>query len=880
MSCNHIPKLAGVFVLLFCGGAVAQTATLQGYVSQATSGEPLHGASIAITSTADTTGTSTTHEGYFRIRLPAGIYSLTITYIGFVETVVSSIELQAGDVRDVDVVLQPSAVQLNPVTVSASRRAERVIESPAAIHVMQAREIRARPAVTLVEHLKGVPSVDVAMTGLASSRIVVRGMNNSFSGRLLTLTDYRIANMPGLRLNNAATIPASNADIERVEVLSGPGSALYGPNAAGGVLHYITKSPLDEQGTTVSLGGGQRAVRSSEVRHAAMLSDRMGYRISASYYEGDDWRYVDPAEPDSIPRIRQSPDGPILLGSERRNVRDFDVQRITGDARVDMKLGEEATAVLAAGFSRLDDLEITGIGYYQVDNWTTNYVQARLLYDDLFAQAFINKVDAGNTFNLRTGELVIDNGWQFVSQLQHERTLFGGRQHLTYGADLLLTRPNSDGTVYGRNEQDNHINETGYYLQSEIDLSPQFKLLTTGRLDHNNRLQDMVFSPRAALVYKPTDGQTVRLTYNKAFETTPAINLFLDLNAFPATDEVPYALRVIGVPTATGFRFRRDVDGGVDGLYMRSPFTAAEQGGRSAALPAYATEHWDTVVANLGGSLTQVPAPGPEDVRTELRELNLRTFAFEPVEPEAVLDIEPLGSLRTTTYEVGYKGILGNNLYLTGNLYYEQNANFAVFNVITANVFFDSTSMADYLRQTLPADEASELAGAIAGLSIGTISPEQEDPVDRIISSREFGKTSHVGLELGLAYYPTPRWTLTGDVSYLSDNVFRRKEGWADDISLNASDNKWSLSAAYAEDTVDGMLRWRYVGGFEVLDPIGAGKVDSYSVLDLTCGYRLSANPSMRLGLSVQNLLDERHREYITSARIGRLAMLRLTYEM
>ncbi len=884
----HIGRsISTIILVFFClSAASAQNAILQGKVTDPETNEVLPGANIIVTAGEFKTGTTSSIKGRYEVRdLAPGIYKLTVSYVGFVETAFDGIELRADETRTFDIALPPTALQLNPITVSASRRAERVIESPVKISVLERADIAARPATTLVEHLQGLTAVNIANTGINGSRIVVRGFNNSFSGRLLTLTDYRITNAPALRVNATEAIPATNEDIERIEVLEGPGSALYGPNAAGGVLHYITRSPFESQGTTFNLGLGERALRQGDFRHAGLFGDRVAYKISGAYHQGDDWEFVDPAEPDSITLALSSPDGLILQGEPTPNIRDFTADKLTGDTRLDFKISDDLTAILAGGFSRFNELSITGIGYYQIENWTTSYLQGRLIYKDLFAQAFINRSNAGDTFNLRTGELVVDRSIQFVSQVQHATTLFEGRQHFTYGLDLLFTRPESEGTLYGRNEDDDHIDEVGYYLQSETELSQKFKFLATGRVDHNNRLPELVFSPRAALVFKPADNHTARLTFNRAFETPSTTNQFLDLNVAPATDANPYAVRIIGVPTKTGFTFRRDQNGGLDGLYMHSPFTSDEDGGRAAALPVDATEQWGAIVAIMGAAeidLSEVPVPGPDEVATTLRELNIRTGVFEQIKASSIADIRPLESLVTTTYEAGYKGILNKNLFLTAGLYYEQNTNFATPNIVTASVFFDSTTLASHLAQSMPAEDAAGLAGAIAGIPVGTVSPREGDLADLLIAPRQFGKTSHIGAELGIAYYPTQDWTLTGNYSYASENVFKKKAGWPDDIALNASSGKWGASIAYASIArrIDTRLRWRYVSGFDVVDLLGTGRVDSYSIFDLNAGYWLPVEQQLKLSFSVQNLLDNRHREFITAPEIGRIAMLRLSYTL
>src|SRR5690606_10829117 len=106
--------------------------------------------------------------------------------------------------------------------------------------------------------------------------VVARGFNNICSGALYTLTDHRIASVPSLRVNLMHFVPTTNEDLERIEVVLGPGSALYGPGTANGVLHMITRSPLLEQGTTFSFSGGERSLFHGTFRTAQLLSENLG----------------------------------------------------------------------------------------------------------------------------------------------------------------------------------------------------------------------------------------------------------------------------------------------------------------------------------------------------------------------------------------------------------------------------------------------------------------------------------------------------------------------------------------------------------------------------------------------------------------------------
>ena len=139
------------------------------------------------------------------------------------------------------------------------------------------------------------------------------------------LKDYRFAGVPSLRVNVPFLFTGTNEDIDRMEVLLGPASALYGPNSSNGVLHVITKSPFASQGTTVSLDGGERSVIRAGLRHAGKLSDKLAYKLSGEYMRGKDWEYNDQAEPKVFPTV-----GVPASRAGKSTARDFNLEKTTG----------------------------------------------------------------------------------------------------------------------------------------------------------------------------------------------------------------------------------------------------------------------------------------------------------------------------------------------------------------------------------------------------------------------------------------------------------------------------------------------------------------------------------------------------------------------
>ena len=763
----------------------------------------------------------------------------------------------------------------------------------------------------------------------------MRGFNNVFSGNLLSLVDNRIASVPSLRVNAYTLIPTISEDIEQIEVVSGPGAALYGPNSANGVMHILTRSPFTSQGTTVSVGGGERRILTGSLRHAGVINDTIGYKLTANYTRGDDWEEG---------RAKEDMEGelePI-----------FDSAYARGEFRVDYSPSDDATVILASGLTQATGIELTGIGAGQAKNWTYGYAQARFIYKDLFAQAFWNRSDAGETFVLRSGLPTVDNSNLYVGQIQHSYGI-GDVQRFTYGLDVLLTRPDTEGTINGANEENDNIDEIGVYLQSETNILPQLKLLAAGRADQHNHLNDIVLSPRVALAFQPNDDHNVRVTYNRAFNTPGTSNLFLDIlsspdaykigaNFEPALGFSPNIdIRAQGVPSDTGFTFKRSEDGNPlfrspfsplgkleDGAYipLNDPlFTNVMWGVARSAVMSGAKPVFEAglaaqglppeMVAALSAGFDSVIPQQVTGVNNVLRSLDPETGSF--VDVEDVNDVDSLQPTITQTYEVGYKGILLNRLAFSADVYHSRINNFiAPLFVETPNVFLDATTLSASLGQQIgaaladpqnaalaqallafdaptqggngngsPIDElvalfvaGTENNGA-AFIPFGTVTPEQAvDPNAVMLTYRNYGDISLNGLDMNFTFFLNPSWSLGANYSFVSEDFFENVDEIGD-IALNAPKNKFGANVQYTNiDLGLGVgLRARFVQGFPVRSGVYVGEVESYYTLDLSAGYAIPLGPKPRLSVTVQNLLNRKHQQFVGTPEIGRLAMARLT---
>ena len=147
-----------------------------------------------------------------------------------------------------------------------------------------------------------------------------------------------------------------------------------------------------------------------------------------------------------------------------------------------------------------------------------------------------------------------------------------------------------------------------------------------------------------------------------------------------------------------------------------------------------------------------------------------------------------------------------------------------------------------------------------------------------MLTYRNYGDISLNGLDLNFTYYLSPSLSFGANYSFVSKDIFEDVDGLGD-IALNAPKNKFGASVQYVNaDLGLGVgLRTRFVAGFPVRSGVYVGDIESYYTIDLNAGYDLPIGPRPRLSLTVQNLLNRRHQQFIGSPEIGRLSMVRLT---
>ena len=346
---------------------------------------PLGSARISAGGTAATTD----EAGRYTLRnLPAGVYEVRAQRIGHRAERIANVQVRNGEETRLDITLAGFAIELAPQVVSASRRPEKVTDAPATITRIEAAEIENTAGNSFAPALKQAKGLDFLQIGMTSVAVNARGFNSAFNNRMLMMEDNRIAVLPenGLPVGGFTTIP--KVDLDAVEVLVGPGSALYGPDASNGVITLSTKDPRDNPGTTIELTGGNRSYYDVQGRHAGVVG-RLGYKITGEYQAANDFENVN----NYAPIAAGQPASPEIGADWNTNVG-------RGAAALVYYMPDGGRLELNGGLSQSNAIGITNVGRNQLVDWKYSHQQLRYSRPGWFAQVYHTQSLSGGTYQL------------------------------------------------------------------------------------------------------------------------------------------------------------------------------------------------------------------------------------------------------------------------------------------------------------------------------------------------------------------------------------------------------------------------------------------------------------------------------------------------
>ncbi|MDQ7039660.1 MAG: TonB-dependent receptor [Rhodothermus sp.] len=532
--------------------ALAQSTWIEGQVREATSGTVLPGANVVLLETGQ--GTTTDVEGAFRLGpLAPGRYTLQVSFVGY-QTLQRSVEVGSAPLR-LTLTLAPVLFEAEAVVITGTRQTEKLLEAPVTIETITAADLARTGGGTFLSALAGLKGIDFVEAGINAQGISARGFNSQFNTRMLAMVDGRVAQLPGTGLPQGNFLPTAPLDIKAIEVVVGPASALYGPNAHTGVVNVITKDPWDASGLSLMARTGERSLIDVTGRAAGTIG-AWGWKITGQYLRANDFT---PSREEGLHNYGTS----IYEGDVLRDLGGYRIRSAKLEGFLYYRWGTwKAKAGL--GYSTNDNFGLTNNGRNHVRGWVVQYQTVELSHPNWYAQFTRTKNDAGKTYQLnavvqaaaaqvaagvplaqvdlealREATTFVDRGALLDGEVQYRRALPFLQGRVVAGLQLRRYLPDSDGTFLAdAGGEDLSATEIGGYVQLDLRLVPdRLRLVTAARIDRHTNYSTQ-FSPKAALVYTVYPGHNVRVGYNRAFKSPTILENYLFI-PIPRFDLVP-----------------------------------------------------------------------------------------------------------------------------------------------------------------------------------------------------------------------------------------------------------------------------------------------------------------------------------------------------
>jgi iron complex outermembrane recepter protein len=404
---------------------------------------------------------------------------------------------------------------LNIEVTSVARREQKLSQSASAIYVITQEDIRRSGVTSVPDALRMAPGVQVGQMDGNKWAVSIRGFNGRFANKLLVMIDGRSVYNPAFAGVYWDANDVLLEDVDRIEVIRGPGATLWGSNAVNGVIHIITKNTTDTLGALVSTGGGDQEGGFGEARFGGEVDPRLRYRFYSKYFSRSG---------SFLPSGERLADNWLKLQGGFRvdwEPSDRDAVMITGDAyegdggdRQNLPLYEppyQAIATYRASFT----------GANLLGRWTRRHserssTQFQAYYDhstrdDLFIRdTTVNEADV---------------------EIQHQRDFT--RHRLVGGIGFRRNEHNQPvDWVASYDPRDRTTNRVNVFLQDEITLLPDKLLLTVGTKLERSTFAGPELQPSASLLWNRSPKDTIWLTFARATRSPSRVDHDVVFTAF------------------------------------------------------------------------------------------------------------------------------------------------------------------------------------------------------------------------------------------------------------------------------------------------------------------------------------------------------------
>ena len=907
----------------------AQTNTVTGKVSDGISS--LFGVNVGIQGT--TNSVTTDSNGVFSISSDQALpWNLEFTSLGYATQTLSVVSTS----QLVSITLQ-SGEELDEVTVTGARKPEKVSETITSISSVFLTEIENRPtfnAVTLLDNLVGV---QVDKQGANRTNVTLRDNVDVFSTSALVMLDYRDISQVGLSIFDSGNSNLSMIDLEKVEVVRGPQAALYGPGVDAGVIHYQSKDAFKYPGTTLQVqsggiqndGGmfsGNNLMKSVFFRHAVSNEEKtFGYKFNLRHLEHGEWD-LNAAQKTSIfgaGGTRNIVDP--INGAQVGTVSDIKDASSTGaDATLYYKPNNNFSLTTVAGIGNtVGNAWTSGTGEVFANN-TQGFLQFRLNTKNLFVQYNYTANVAGKTgdkigFNYRTGGVSYIDSKQSQLQVQYEIPFEKLNTDISVGFEHKFARFESYKRTFGRNEGNTDYRLYGAYASSKTKLSDKLTLSLAGRYDSYAFLGGKKsISPRAGLVFKPTNRHSFRLTYNKAHIPNDALTMFMDLPVQPIVVGGNQVANAWLLGNSTGQTFNNiktkwlgplAAAPAYDGIGMSHAIAFGTV--NAGMIPALQAGALDALLPVGMGPVARMFIPWMQNQNTLAAVAGTgRVTRGTLIDSSGnVVDLNKGDASKlqvNTTYEFGFKGMLSDNLIWSVDIYNTQKENFIAQTTLSPFVTLNgiggdlATTMYPLALAQATAlgfsgasvPTAAQAAQVIAGLyqsstasfatgPVGIIETDQA-PTGTSVPSvmmgyKNFGKISYWGFDTAFKYKPTDNLTLFANYSVISQTEFEGDDFGKYAVNetgtyfMNHSKHRVKTGLNYARGKWIFGASHKYDDGFNASMGVYSGNVPQKNIYDTNIGYKL--NSKTQIDIALYNVTNKKYSLFPGMPEMGTMGM-------
>ena len=499
--------LSGLLSVLPASGQ----AVLQGHVADE-NGIGLESATVVVVDLS--LGTATDSTGRFMISgIPEGSHVVQISMIGF-QSQEHRVDFRAGRTAQLSVELKPADYFFDQdVVVTATRTEQSVATAPASVSIVSGRDLSQRPVGDLTDAIRDLPGISLSAGSQGRRSIQIRGMESNYT---LILVD-------GKRINSSEAVFRHNdfdigllpiESIERIEVVRGGMSTLYGSEALGGVINVITRPAAREWRTSISSelqsptsGDGGQEYRASVNASGALIPGTLALTLTGGISHRDEWHgWPDAPQLDSSGDPVTRPDGSPV------NRRDLATLEGRNDHNGRLKLDWTASDKHAFE-AEIGHAYQTRFGEYYISNWGNAEAEVR--------RSDVVLTHRGEIGRMRSEVRSYAERVTTENDLVQRNLVLEGNAHITTGKHQFIGGAEARWIDLKAPEEfltgGSSVHQQAVFLQDEFSLTDGIKILGGARLDHHQTF-GLHLTPRVYGVFSATEAITFKAGIGTAFK--------------------------------------------------------------------------------------------------------------------------------------------------------------------------------------------------------------------------------------------------------------------------------------------------------------------------------------------------------------------------